>query len=400
MLDTLKLPHTPLQSLEQLPPEPSVPSSEELKVAWPDAADLLNAVQVSGLPEISVDADKDAWKYLLYSLKLRDPEAFDKAFVDLSSKQQGQFDAFQAYEDAWLKITVPEAAPLVGRTVVNESKDATPKTQQEQPTIPSGQAVEIQPASSPKESKMGTLGKNLLRALRSDRKNETPESTGRYATRNDKLLERSSPTAAKLRPYYAFAVSQFPELADTRLVRGKDKTMPYAEQGIKSTPHTVTVPLGEASVAFLQHKFEEHPTTLRHMAEQLRTTPEALLADSELLYAFVFLHELAHTVQYNQVRDDPEALNRQRRAEWDRLPVPNTQFSQLRIELLDNNSDTSKWVDANWQRLQRRYGISTKEELLVVQEGAQRKLHTELFADRLAADLLRHMRQEMVLQAA
>src|SRR6266545_6937169 len=64
------------------------------------------------IPEVQPGADPEAWKYVLYGLKLRSPSAFAQQFAGLGAKEKGQFDAFEAGQDARVKVLIPQAGHL------------------------------------------------------------------------------------------------------------------------------------------------------------------------------------------------------------------------------------------------------------------------------------------------
>lgn len=84
---------------------------------------------------------------LLHSLKLRDPNAFKEQFNGLSGQEKGKFDAFEAREDARIKMAVPEAAHLVGKL----SADG------ERFIMPPAPAPRPQPSAPPQAMRSGSI---------------------------------------------------------------------------------------------------------------------------------------------------------------------------------------------------------------------------------------------------
>jgi len=179
----------------------------------------------------------------------------------------------------------------------------------------------------------------------------------------------------------------YPPLTKVEILPNNDKAGGIAAPDFITGYHKVKLSRDPDAPRAIAEKYSKHPASLQAVADKLGFKPTELLADPQKLYAYVFLHELGHTVQYDQY-DAYNFATKQGR-DYAALPVPD--MSPRGLQEMLETADGPNWVTDNWEQLQTTHAVETTEELVALQGIAYRQMFHESFADDFAVAVMHSM---------
>ena len=109
----------------------------------------------------------------------------------------------------------------------------------------------------------------------------------------------------------------------------------------------------------------------------------------EQLASFIFLHELGHIVDF--MKNAPSATVYSKRREQDLATLPIAGYDPSKLAQLLESPDGKKWFFKNLRSLHNSFGVSSLNDLMVVQETAYHGMETEDIPDQFAARIMKKL---------
>lgn len=206
-----------------------------------------------------------------------------------------------------------------------------------------------------------------------------------WTSRNIELFKNHGEAGKAVLPYYLKALELHPELRQVAIIP-EEKGKPFHRTSGNNLVHTVNIPLEAIAITDMQKALADNPTTEEYFAELLGIDREEFHYNPNLANIFAILHELGHAddyLRYSTAEEVEENITNQWRTERQALPVPNTTPRRFREPYVQ------EWIDKNWQYLSSKYGITSKEELSVLQQQRYRSMRTEHVADLFAQGVIK-----------
>lgn len=200
------------------------------------------------------------------------------------------------------------------------------------------------------------------------------------------FLEQSGEVGASLLDLYREACRHEPKLGEVKLVGmelDKDNPPVGSARPVWATTsgrHEVRIRNDDAAMDKFDEYIEEFDETNQIFADLLGIPLEQLTA--EKLLQFAFLHELGHTVLYDDFKKNPDKYRQMVKKEKTNLPIAGQSVRFLTTQ------EGKQYVKEHWTEISSTLGVSTFEELQDLQEKRYRAMKQERFADNFAAQVM------------